>query len=70
LFGPAHLPAELTQRLNRAFVDALGTPEVKTRMTALMAEASPTTPEQFGAFVKQELAKYAGVVKASGARID
>jgi tripartite-type tricarboxylate transporter receptor subunit TctC len=70
LFGPAHLPADVTARLNRAFVDALGTPEVKARMAALMAEPSPTTPEQFGAFVKQELAKYAGVVKASGAHID
>jgi tripartite-type tricarboxylate transporter receptor subunit TctC len=70
LFGPAHVPADVTMRLNRAFVDALGTPEVKARMTALMAEAAPTTPDQFGAFVKQELAKYAGVVKASGAHID
>jgi tripartite-type tricarboxylate transporter receptor subunit TctC len=70
LFGPAHLPADVTARLNRAFVDALGTPEVKARMAALMADPSPTTPEQFGAFVKQELAKYAGVVKASGARIE
>ncbi len=70
LFGPAHLPPDVTARLNRAFVEALGTPEVKARMAALMAEPSPTTPEQFGAFVRHELAKYAGVVKASGARID
>jgi tripartite-type tricarboxylate transporter receptor subunit TctC len=70
LFGPARLPADVTARLNRAFVDALGTPEVKARMAALMAEPSPTTPDQFSAFVKTELAKYAGVVKASGAHID
>jgi tripartite-type tricarboxylate transporter receptor subunit TctC len=70
LFGPAHLPAEVTARLHRAFVEALGTPELKARLASLMAEAAPDTPEQFGAFVKQELAKYAGVVKASGARID
>ncbi|MFT3822219.1 MAG: tripartite tricarboxylate transporter substrate binding protein [Rubrivivax sp.] len=70
LFGPAHLDAALTQRLNKAFVDALATPELKARMTALMAEAAPTTPEQFGAFVKAELAKYEAVVKASGAKAD
>lgn len=70
LFGPAGLPSELTQRLNRAFVTALGTPELKARLAGLMAEAMPTTPEQFGAFVKAELAKYEGVVKRSGAKAD
>ena len=70
LFGPAQLPSDVTQRLNRAFVDAMGSPELKARATTLMAELSPTTPEQFAAFVRSELAKYEGVVKASGARID
>ncbi len=70
LFGPAKLPAEVTQRLNRAFVEALGTPELKARLAALMAESMATTPEQFGAFVKAELAKYEAVVKRSGAKVD
>ena len=70
LFGPAQLPAELTQRLNKAFVDALGTPELKSRLASLMAEAAPTTPAQFGDFVRAELAKYEGVVKRSGAKAD
>jgi tripartite-type tricarboxylate transporter receptor subunit TctC len=70
LFGPAKLPADVAARLNKAFVDALGSPEIKARMAQLMAEPSPTTPEQFGAFVKAELAKYEKVVKASGARVD
>jgi tripartite-type tricarboxylate transporter receptor subunit TctC len=39
-------------------------------MAQLMAEPSPTTPEQFSAFVKAELAKYGPVVKASGAKVD
>ena len=55
---------------NKAFTDALATPELRARLTTLMAEASPGTPEQFGSFVKSELAKYEGVVKASGAKID
>jgi len=70
LFGPARLPADVTARLNKAFVEALGTPELKARMAALMAEPAPTTPEQFGAFVKAELLKYEQVVKASGAKVD
>lgn len=70
LFGPARLEPAMTQRLNKAFVDALATPEVKARMAALMAEPAPTTPEQFGDFVKAELTKYQAVVKATGARAD
>jgi tripartite-type tricarboxylate transporter receptor subunit TctC len=70
IFAPAGLPAEQTARLNRAFTDALAAPELKARAADLMAELAPTTPEQFGAFVKAELGKYESVVKASGARVD
>ena len=70
LFGPARLPADVTARLHKAFADALATPELKARMAALMAEPAPTTPEQFGAFVKAELATYEKVVKAAGAKVD
>ncbi len=70
LFGPAKLPADVTQRLNKAFVEALNSAELKSRMAALMAEPSPTTPEQFADFVKAELQKYEAVVKATGAKAD
>ena len=70
LFGPARLPADVTARLNKAFTDALAAPELRARMASLMAEPSPSTPDQFGAMVKAELAKYQAVVKASGAKID
>ena len=70
LFGPAGLPAEMLARLNKAFVAALDAPETKTRMAQLLAEPSPTTPDQFAAFVKAELAKYGPVVKASGAKVE
>ena len=70
IFGPAGLPADTTARLNKAFVDALGSPEMKARMATLMAETSPTTPQQFGALVQAELAKYEPLVKASGAAAD
>jgi tripartite-type tricarboxylate transporter receptor subunit TctC len=70
LFGPAKLPADVTARLNKAFVEALNTPDVKARLATLMAEPSPTTPEAFAAFVRAEHAKYGPVVKASGAKVD
>jgi len=70
LFGPAGLPAAQVSQLNKAFVDALNTPELQARFTSLMAEPMPGTPEQFGEFVKRERAKYEKVVKASGAKVD
>ncbi len=70
LFGPAKLPADMLARLNKAYTEALASPELKARMATLMAEPAPMTPEQFGAFVKAELARYEPVVKASGAKVD
>ncbi len=70
LVVPAATPKAVVQKLNQAFVAALEAPETKTRFSSLMAEPVPTTPEQFGALMKSELAKYEKVVKASGARVD
>jgi tripartite-type tricarboxylate transporter receptor subunit TctC len=70
IFAPAHLPAESAARLNKAFVDALASPELRARLAALYAEPMPMTPERFAAFVRSELAKYERLVKASGARVE
>jgi tripartite-type tricarboxylate transporter receptor subunit TctC len=70
LFGPARLPADVTKRLNRAFVEALNSAELKARLASLMAEAMPGTPDQFAEFVRREHAKYETVVNASGAKVD
>lgn len=43
---------------------------MKTRLAALMAEPSPTTPAQFSAFVARELQKYKGVVATTEAKAD
>src|SRR5687768_7424944 len=70
LVAPAGTPRDVLQRLNQAFVAALNSPEAKTRFAGLMAEPVPTTPDEFGAFMRGELAKYEKVVKASGAKVD
>ena len=70
LFGPAGLPPEVLLRLNSAFVAALESADIRAKLAALMAEAAPTTPEQFAAFVAAELARYGPVVKASGAKAE
>ncbi len=70
LVAPAGTPRETVQRLNQAFAAALQTPEARSRFAQLMAEPVPNTPEEFGAFMRAELAKYERVVKASGAKVD
>ena len=70
LVAPAGTPKDVVTKLNHAFVAALNSPEAKARFATLMAEPVASTPEQFGAFMKRELARYEKVVKASGARVD
>ncbi len=70
LVAPAGTPPDVIARLNKAFVEALNAPETKTRFASLLAEPVPTTPDQFGALMKNEMAKYEKVVKATGATVD
>jgi tripartite-type tricarboxylate transporter receptor subunit TctC len=70
LVAPVATPRDVVERLNKAFVAALQAAETKTRFAQLMAEPVGNTPEQFGAFMKKELARYETVVKASGAKVD
>jgi len=70
LVAPAGTPREVVQRLHKAFSAALQSPETRSRFGTLMAEPVASTPEQFAAFLKNELKRYEGVVKASGAKVD
>ena len=70
LVAPAGTPKDVVAKLNKAFTEALGSPEVKTRFASLMAEPVANSPDQFAAFMAQERAKYGPVVKASGAQVD
>jgi tripartite-type tricarboxylate transporter receptor subunit TctC len=70
LVAPAGTPKDVVARLNTAFVAALQSPEAKTRFAGLLAEPVTSTPDEFGRFMKAELAKYEKVVKLSGAKVD
>ena len=69
-FAPAGTPADIVQRLNAETRTFMSTKEMTARMTAEGARFIPMTPEQLGNFVKAEIAKWAPVVKASGAKAD
>lgn len=68
LVAPARTPAPIVARLNAAFTEALREPEVSERLRSLGTEPRPTTAEAFAAYLREELAKWAEVVRVSGAR--
>ncbi len=70
VFAPAGTRAEVVARLNAEIVKILHTADMRERLTRLASEVMADTPEQFAAFQKAEIAKWAKVVKDSGARID
>jgi tripartite-type tricarboxylate transporter receptor subunit TctC len=70
LVAPAGTPKDVVERLNRAFVAALQTPEARTRFAGLMAEPVTNSPDEFSRFMRAELVKYEKIVKLSGAKVD
>ena len=70
LFAPADTPSEIVQRWNTEVVRFMQSPEIQARLRNEGARFVPTAPHQFAAFVKAEIAKWAPVVRASGARIE
>ncbi len=71
VFVPAGTPRETVAKLNAEIVKSLESKALAERLAA-MGAAPPenNTPETFAAFVRAEAAKYAQVVKSSGARVD
>ena len=68
--APAGTPREIVIKLQQTIAKSLGSPEMRERLVAQGAEPVGDTPEQFADYIKSELAKWAKVVKASGAKVD
>jgi tripartite-type tricarboxylate transporter receptor subunit TctC len=67
---PAGTPRAIVERLNVELVRILKTPGVQERLAQDGALPAPSTPEEFAAFIKSEIAKWAKVVQAANIRID
>lgn len=70
VLAPAGTPRDIVQALNRALARALAQPALQTRFAAAGLQAAPGSPEDFGKFIRAEVQRWAGLVKASGARIE
>jgi tripartite-type tricarboxylate transporter receptor subunit TctC len=70
VIAPAGIPRAILDRLNKAINAAILAPETKERFESLGSEGGGGTPEQFGELIRRDSAKWAEVVRRSGARID
>lgn len=70
IMAPAGTPKAIVSKLNEALITGLRSPEMRERIRAQSLDLWTSTPEEFAAVLKADLARWGKVVKASGARID
>jgi len=67
---PAGVPREIVMKTNEALAKSLQVPETRERLLALGAMASGNTPDEFAAFIKAEMEKWAKVARAADIKLD
>jgi len=70
VLGPANLPREIVARLNREVIKVLAMPDVQKMLGAEGGVVSPTTPEEFEAFIRAEVPKWEKIIKQAGITLD
>ncbi|MGB2816892.1 MAG: tripartite tricarboxylate transporter substrate binding protein [Burkholderiaceae bacterium] len=70
LFAPAGTPRAIVDKIQGDVAKAMSVPEVRERFVSQGAEPGGNTPDQFSAFIKGEIEKWARVVKVSNAKVD
>jgi len=70
LLAPAATPQAIIDKLHDAIVEAMREPELRGRMASVGFEPIGSTPSEFGEFLRNDVARWAKVLKESGARVD
>ncbi len=70
VFVPAGTPRDIVNRLHGGITNAINAPDVKDRLIREGAEPAPNTPDQFAKFIQSEIAKFASIIRTSGAKAD
>jgi tripartite-type tricarboxylate transporter receptor subunit TctC len=70
LLVPAGTPAPVIGRLNAETIKVLGREDVKGTLSAQGLEVAPSTPEQFAAHIKSEIARFTRIAKAAGIKAE
>ena len=70
LLAPRNVPKSIVSKLNAEIVRVHALPDVRERYAALGLEATSSTPEEFGRYMKTEAEKFGKVIRESGAKVD
>lgn len=70
VLAPAAVPRDVLAKLNGALVKVLATTAVRERFSSLGAEVKPSTSEELGAFIREDLAQWIKVVKQAGIKLE
>ncbi len=70
MFAPAKTPKAIINRLHAALVKVVSAPEIRSQFEIQGTDPVGSSPEEFAAFIRRDMEKYAKVVKLSGAKVD
>jgi len=70
VLAPAATPRPVINRLNTELVKIMHSPELKDRLAATGTDPRTSTPEEFAAYIKSEIAKWGDVIRKAGAKAD
>src|SRR5690349_4748350 len=70
IVGPAKLPAEITRRLNTEINKAVAAPALRERLAGEALEPMPMTPEQFGEFIRADIARWSALARERNISLD
>src|SRR5688572_3649571 len=70
ILAPAATPKDIVGKLNTAIAQAVQTPDMKQRLAGIGTEPAANTPEQFAAFLREETAKWADVIRSAGIKLE
>ncbi len=68
--GPAGLPAPIVRQLNETLAQVLRTPDLRDKLSVEAIEPQPMTPEQFGSFIRTDIARWTQIAKARNIQLD
>jgi tripartite-type tricarboxylate transporter receptor subunit TctC len=70
LYGPAKMPRELTERINKEFAAAMNRPDVIAQMNKQAFALTPSTPEELAVFTREQIDDYRRVLRAAGVQAE
>jgi tripartite-type tricarboxylate transporter receptor subunit TctC len=70
IFAPAKTPAEILRKMNAGVIKALAEPALTSKFEKTAYVPSPSSPEELGDFLRDDIAKWSAIIKSAGLKID